>query len=212
MTTDANPLQQLCIEGVCRAASKPFMIADNTSDEELMVAIVDRHDEAMRVLYDRYIRLVYSISWKLVRDFSEAEDLTQDVFLELFRNAHRFHPAEGAAKSWILWLTYRRGINRRKHLADHKFYDHEGPACPDVENLETHHSPKRLTEIAESDFLMIMSKGMEGLSANERATLSLVIVEGYTLPEAASHLGLSLGNVTHYYYRGLEKFRAAVDE
>lgn len=211
VTTNVNALQGFSVDALFAHSPEPFRITKETSDEVLMVRIGYGDGEAMSFLYGRYAGIVFSIGRRLLRDVSEAEDLVQDVFLELFRNARRFDPEKGRARGWILGLTYMRGLNHRKKLIHRQFYNHEDCACLDFENSEPRRSSSRPSEITESDWIMIMNKGMKRLSENERITLIRVIYEGWTLPEVAEYLGKSLGNVTHYYYRGLVKVRTAIE-
>jgi RNA polymerase sigma-70 factor, ECF subfamily len=83
------------------------------NDEELMAHLQAGHGDALAVLFDRYHRLVLSIALKIVRDLAEAEDVTQNVFLEIFRSVAQFDPARGTTKTWVLQYAYHRSINRR---------------------------------------------------------------------------------------------------
>src|SRR5271154_2733099 len=93
------------------------------SDGELMAHLQSGCNDALAVLFDRYHRLVLSIALRIVRDPGEAEDVTQSVFLEIFRSVAQFDPAKGTTKVWILQYAYHRAINRRQYLNARKFYD-----------------------------------------------------------------------------------------
>src|SRR4051812_38852269 len=96
---------------------------ERLEDDELMARLRDGHHDALAVLFDRYHRLVLSISLRIVRDPGEAEDVTQNVFLEIFKSVRQFDPAKGNTKTWILQYAYHRAINRRQHLNVRSFYD-----------------------------------------------------------------------------------------
>src|SRR5271154_938777 len=93
------------------------------SDGELMAHLQSGCNDALAVLFDRYHRLVLSIALRIVRDPGEAEDVTQSVFLEIFRSVAQFDPAKGTTKVWILQYAYHRAINRRQYLNARRFYD-----------------------------------------------------------------------------------------
>src|SRR5712671_3222429 len=71
-------------------------------DEVLLSCLRDGNHNALTVLFDRYHRLVLSIALRILRDAGEAEDITQSVFLEIFRSADQFDSDRGTVKIWIL--------------------------------------------------------------------------------------------------------------
>src|SRR5215469_5775892 len=91
-------------------------------DNEVMAHLQAGHGDALAVIFDRYHRLVLSIALKIVRDRGEAEDVMQNVFLEIFRAAAQFAPAKGTTKTWLLQYAYHRSLNRRQQLAARHFY------------------------------------------------------------------------------------------
>src|SRR5271170_7315882 len=93
------------------------------SDAELMARLQSGCDDAFAVLFDRYHRLVLSIALKIVRDPGEAEDVMQNVFLDILRSVAQFDPAKGTTKVWVLQYAYHRAINRRQHLNVRQFYN-----------------------------------------------------------------------------------------
>src|ERR1700733_7935652 len=76
------------------------------SDEEVMAHIQAGHDDALAVLFDRYFRLVFSIAFKILRDIGESEDVTQSIFLEIYKIAAQFDPSRGTTKKWLMQYVY----------------------------------------------------------------------------------------------------------
>src|SRR5438874_2366962 len=72
------------------------------SDEALMAHLQAGHADVLAIIFDRYYRLVLSVAMKILRDVGEAEDLMQNVFLEVFKSAVQFDPSRGTLKVWIL--------------------------------------------------------------------------------------------------------------
>ena len=87
------------------------------TDEELMNELKGGRQEALTYIFNRYYRLVFSVALKILRDRGEAEDLMQDVFIEIYRRIKLFNPAKGSAKTWILQYAYHRSLNRKKYLS-----------------------------------------------------------------------------------------------
>src|SRR6266481_4636134 len=86
------------------------------SDEKIMLEVQRGSGDAFAVLFDRYHRLVLVTALKIVRDAGEAEEVTQNVFFEIYRVAEKFDPARGSLKVWLLQYAYHRSINRRNYL------------------------------------------------------------------------------------------------
>ena len=180
------------------------------SDEALLLQICQGSREALATLFRRYAQLVRAVAYRILRDASEADDLLQDTFLLMDRKCRLFDPARGPARSWILRITYHNALARRRYLNSRHFYTRLD--LDDVDN--------RLTELGsgqEGRELADVTLGKSGLkrlfeslSDDQRETLRLFFVEGYTLPEIAAKLNQSHGNVKHHYFRGLEKLRKHV--
>src|ERR1700730_3533616 len=100
------------------------------SDELLMVHLGQGHPDALAILFDRYHRLVLKVALRILRDSGEAEDVMQNVFMEIYRVAAHFDPAKGRTKVWILQYAYHRSFNRRHYLNLRGFYGQLEEAFP----------------------------------------------------------------------------------
>jgi RNA polymerase sigma-70 factor (ECF subfamily) len=178
------------------------------SDEALMHQVCEGSKEGLAILFRRYARLVRGVSFRVLRDASEADDLVQDVFLLVHRDCKTFDRSKAPARFWILQMAYRRAISRRRYLTSRHFYtrlDLDDPAC--------HVADPRLDicQLGESIDGLLGNGGLqavfETLSESQRQTLRLFFIEGYTLDEVAAKLGHSRGNVKHHYFRGLDRLR-----
>jgi len=168
-------------------------------------------NEALADLFSRYAHIIRGVAYRVLRDTSEADDLLQDVFLLIYRKCALFDASRGPARFWIIQMTYHRAIARRRYLNSRHFYtridlDDVGKelAAPKTDSW-------RYADSADG-FLgrERLKKAFEGLSDDQRQTLQLFFVEGYTLGEIATRLNETRGNVKHHYFRGLEKLRKAV--
>jgi RNA polymerase sigma-70 factor (ECF subfamily) len=101
----------------------------NVSDEDLVLQIRSGQMDALAVLFDRHCRLVFSVGHRILQDSGEAEDLMQEVFLEVFRDAGKFDPARGSVESWILQYANHRSLNRCQHLQHRGLSDERAAAC-----------------------------------------------------------------------------------
>jgi RNA polymerase sigma-70 factor, ECF subfamily len=179
------------------------------SDEQAMAELRAGNGDALAVLYDRYHRLVYSIALKIVRDAAEAEDVTQSVFLEIYRSAAQFNPLKGTCKVWLLHYAYHRAINCRRQLNARNFYDLA--SMEDAENAVAKRQAG-FGRFTQSELRHLMQKGLAGLNAAQKRVIELASYQGLSMQEISVQTGESLVNVRHHYYRGLKKLRSIVDE
>src|SRR5260370_6296283 len=151
-------------------------------------------------------RVVRGASTRVLREGSEGADLGQDTVLLVHGDCHAFESSKGRARSWILQMTYRRAISRRRYLTSRHFYtrlDLDGAASelanPRVKAGQFEDSADgRLGNGG-------LQKAFEALSENQRQTLVLHFFEGRTLDEIATKLGQPKVNGRHHYFRGMVK-------
>jgi RNA polymerase sigma-70 factor (ECF subfamily) len=145
-----------------------------------------------------------------VHDHGEAEDLVQDVFIEILRMVHHFDPTKGSAKTWILQYAYHRSLNRRQYLTLRKFYDSQ--QLSDFTISEPYYSPNGWKHLSFSDWEDTIQQGLAALNDRQRATVEMACFEGLLLKEIAERLNESVENVRHHYYRGLKKLKSFLQE
>lgn len=180
------------------------------ADESLVAEIVQGSGEALSILFRRYSRLVRGIAYRILRDSSEADDLLQDIFLLIHRLCGKFDPARGSARSWILQMTYRRALSRRRYLARRHFYNHQ-----ELDDYALRFAGSDAASQFEGSILGRVGKKdiqelFQELSENERQALLLRFVEGYELSEIAEKMGQSRANIKNHYFRGIEKLRKSL--
>lgn len=190
---------------ICRVRTYSDLI--DLGDDELMLSLKAGCNDALAVLLDRYQRLVYYIALRIVRDRQEAEDVMQNVFLDVFRAVQLFDPAKGTAKGWLLEYAYHRAINRRRHLNSRKFYQQESideTELPQATNCW-------FVRYTRCELRVLLEQALATLRDKERRVIELVSYEGLSMKEVADKTGESLVNVRHRYYRGLRKLREFVE-
>jgi RNA polymerase sigma-70 factor (ECF subfamily) len=179
------------------------------TDDQLMVQLQAGVNDALAVLFERYHRLVFSIAFKIVRDRGEAEDVTQNVFLEIFRSVAQFDPAKGSLKVWLLQYAYHRAFNRKQYLNTRSFYSHES-----IEDLDPFSYGEFFTlgKFAPGELQRLLQEGLASLGEPQKRVIELANYEGLSMKEIADKTGDSLSNVRHHYYRGLQKLRSFITQ
>ncbi len=204
-STDRDTEQQ--IEVISSGCSvKQFQELLMGSDEDLLNHIRYGAREALAILFRRHARSVRGVARRILRDEAEADELLQEIFLYISHKAALFDSSRTTARSWIYHVTYHRAFDRRRYLAVRHFYR--------MGDLNDAVIPSR-DEQAEVMFDRIaakhlMEKFQYHLSKEQRETIHLYFVEGYSLREIAERTDQALGNVRNHYYRGLERLRSYV--
>src|SRR5215468_8925654 len=93
----------------------------SSQDDSTLLAQVRRGDEnAMASLFDRYSKIVYSVALRVLRDPASAEDVLQEVFMQIWRNPNSFVATRGSLGGWLAVVARNRSIDalRRKRPSD----------------------------------------------------------------------------------------------
>jgi RNA polymerase sigma-70 factor (ECF subfamily) len=176
---------------------------DTAPDEKIMSEVQAGNGDAFAVLFDRYHRLVLVTALRIVRDVAEAEEVTQSVFLDLYRAARQFDPTKGTLKVWLLQFAYHRGINRRNYLVLRQFYKREDLQ----EVLDWEISEGVVSQFAPQESARLAEQALGILNEAQRRVIEMVFFEGLTLKEVAEKTKQSFSSVRNHYYRGLDRLR-----
>lgn len=193
------------------AAANPVVEAA-VSDEAVIAQVCEGSREALAVLFRRYARIVRGVAYRVLRDPSEADDLLQDIFLLIHRLCATFDSSKGPARFWILQMTYRRAISRRRYLTSRHFYTR---LDLDQAANQLGNPPAKSGRFEDSmDGVLERKEALQSwfaeLSESQRQTLHLFFFEGCTFDEIAARQGQTAGNARNHYYRGLDKLRKQI--
>jgi RNA polymerase sigma-70 factor, ECF subfamily len=190
-------------------ASVDMELDPRPSDNHLMECIKTGDRDALGLLFDRYARVVFAVSARIIRNSTEAQDLVQDVFLNIHHKCHLFNADKGSVISWILRVTYSRAFDRREYLNIRGW-----SAYSEIEEIKDTAQGDSSREVLTETILakQILERTFSKLTQRERVTLELFFFEGYTLREISVRLDETVINTRHHYYRGIEKLRAALTD
>jgi RNA polymerase sigma-70 factor (ECF subfamily) len=174
----------------------------SATDWALITKVVARDESALAALYDRYSGLVYSVLMRVLRDAETAEELMQDVFFQLWRNASRFDPARGSLPGFLLVAARNRAISRLRRRKATEADELEENAVIVPSNLESNAAQKQM--------IGRVSGAMENLPAPQRQAVELAFFEGMTHSEIAERTGEPLGTIKTRLRTAVETLKRTV--
>ena len=167
----------------------------------LMARIANGDESAFATLYDELAPTVFGVVLRIVRDRTQSEDVTQEVFVEVWRQAARFDPARGEVRGLIVTMARRRAVDRVRSEQSLRDRQQRGGAiaagAPDgpldavIDSLDRDRALRTLAV----------------LSDVQRQALELAFFDGLTHVEIAEQLGVALGTVKTRIRDGLIRLR-----
>jgi RNA polymerase sigma-70 factor (ECF subfamily) len=175
-----------------------------TNDVDLLRRIGDGDRTAFGLFYDQYSGLLFSIAVKILNDASEAEDVMQEVFLQIWDKAGGYNPLLGKPASWAVTLVRNKAIDRirasqrRAKLMEQATVE----AASGPENSPTANERLHGKENAE-----LIRNVVAGLPADQRRAIEMAFFSGLTQNEISEKLQEPLGTVKARIRRGMLKLR-----
>ncbi len=176
--------------------------AGDDADRAVLDRIAAGEHGAIEILYDRYRAMSYALALRITADPALSEDIVQDAFVGVWRNAARYVDARGSVKTWLLSIVHHRAIDavrRRRPASDLPDPDTTPPSSltlPDV-----------WQEVAGRLDREAVVAALESLSAPQREALELGYFGGLTQQEIAARLGTPLGTIKSRMRLGLMSLR-----
>ena len=174
------------------------------TSEELLTKVAQQGDEAaFAMLYDRLAGPIFGMAHQVLRNRSHAEEVTQEVMIELWRTATRYSADKGKAVSWALTMAHRRAIDRvRSEQAatnrETKAMFEAGQSTPFDEVAE---SAEHRDERAQ------VRACLDRLTELQRQSVTMAYYQGQTYTEVATNLGVPTGTVKTRMRDGLIRLR-----
>ena len=183
-------------------------IAD-ASDESLMQAITDRRPSALKELYSRYGGRLKSMIGTVVHEEGEADDVLQDIMIQIWREGRKYSPKAGKPLGWIVTLTRRRAIDRvRRRQAYCRAKERYADKLDHT--LNGHSAKPGSDEISRSDLKKFLDRHLQRLPAFQRDAVKLAFFEGMSHREIAAATHTPLGTVKTRLELGLQKLTQAI--
>jgi RNA polymerase sigma-70 factor, ECF subfamily len=178
---------------------------DRAIELDLLARVAKRERAAFEQLYARYSNILYATAMKFLKQEADAQDVVQDVFIQIWDKAKLYDPTKGKPLTWALTMTRNRSIDRiraiqrRTRLRD----DFESETVAD----ESAGVREALSEVDASEKSQILRDAVGRLSPEQRKVIELAFFGGLTQSEVADRLGEPLGTVKARARRGLMKLK-----
>ena len=177
--------------------------ADSLNSPAYLIRQTANQDrEAFSQLYDRFSSLVYTLAMRMLRVPSDAEDLLQEVFVQVWHQANRYSEERGSPEAWIINIARSRAIDklRARRRMEKSFVLTDDPArAESTDNVES--------SAAESEAKLTMNSALANLPEAQRRVLALAYFEGLSQSEIADRLKEPLGTVKTRMRSGIHRLR-----
>ena len=178
---------------------------DRAIELELLARIAKRERAAFEQLYTRYANILYATAMKFLKEDADAQDVVQDVFIQIWDKAKLYDPAKGKPLTWALTLTRNRAIDRIRAIQRRTRLRDEFEQETFVD--ESAGVREALSEVDASEKGQILRKAVSQLSPQQKKVIELAYFSGLTQTEIAEKLAEPLGTVKARARRGLLKLK-----
>lgn len=181
------------------------------SDVDLMLGIQAGDADALSQLYDRYNGIVKALILRIVHNDTEADDLLQEVYMEIWNQAKNFSAAKGKPLGWMVTLTRRRAIDALRKRQAYARAEERFQAEPEQQPLAW---VQNVTEdqIHASDTRALIANVINSLPDAQQQVIELAFFQGMSQREIAAHTNIPLGTVKTRLELGLKKIYDGLKE
>ncbi len=171
-----------------------------TNDQPLIDAVLAGDTQSFRVLVDRYKDLVFTLALRMVKHREEAEEVSQDTFIKVFRSLNRFK-GDSKFSTWIYRVAYNTCLDRlKKHKREHQVVAIDEYTEHQVKTIDN-----ALDTMEEEERKLAIQSCIQLLPSDDNALLTLFYFEELSLEEIADIVGLTANNVKVKLFRSRKK-------
>jgi len=179
-------------------AKSPLSRSDAADEMRLIARLRAGDQQAMSELYDRYSKVVYAVALRVLQDAAAAEDVLQDVFLQLWRKPDAFDASRGSLAAWLAVITRHRSIDRLRQRRPET----------DIEECVITSGPDLRDETERTLVVEKIRGALAEMNPDQRTALEMAFFQGLTHSEIAEKTGEPLGTVKTRIRSGLQQLRA----
>lgn len=173
---------------------------------ELMERVAKGDDAALEDIYNRYAGMLKALILRVVKDYGEAEEILQEVFIQAWRQADRYNSRRASVSTWLALIARSRAIDRvrtRKVVA-------RTVANAQQEKGDEHQSPEGVADVLNQERREKLGEALADLPDEQRTVLELAFYKGLTQREISKHEDIPLGTVKTRTLLAMNKLRKAL--
>ena len=182
------------------------IVPRDLADDKLIEALGRQDVGALESLYDRYGKVAYSLAYRVVGERGVAEDVVQDAFLSVWRQAKSYRPDRGSAKTWLMAIVRNRSIDKlRSHAA--------GANAVSIDEVPEDFGaePGPWQQVWNDLRGATVRDALARLPVEQKKSIELAYFSGYSQSEIAELMGVPLGTVKGRMRIGLQKLKAMLE-
>jgi RNA polymerase sigma factor (sigma-70 family) len=193
------------------AAKAPLPRAACELQLQSWIRCITRQDQAaFASIYEACIGRVYGMALRITRHAALAEEVAEDAFWQIWREAPRFDPARGTAMAWLLTITRSRALDALRARDPAELVEDAGELVQAQSGYDTLASPVDLLSATVADHSL--HDALSKLDAQPRQLIALAFFKGLTHDEIAAHTGMPLGTVKSHIRRGLTTLKTLLGD
>jgi RNA polymerase sigma-70 factor (ECF subfamily) len=181
---------------------------ENPPDAALMARILQQEPRALEILYDRYARPVYSLVLRISQQAAAAEEIVQDIFLQLWRHADRYDSSRGPLEPWLFTVARNRALDFQRRNSEKQRRRED---TLDNDPVSVRLEPQAEQRIDQERRAARVRALMAELPEPQRRAIELAFFDGMTHSEIAAALGEPLGTVKSWIRGGLQRLRETIE-
>jgi RNA polymerase sigma-70 factor (ECF subfamily) len=178
-------------------------------DPALLASIVKGDQQAFGQLYDHSSTLLYTLAFRILGNREEADELLQDVYLEVWRKVARYDVGRGTPIAWLITLTRSRAIDRLRARGA-RGHDVTQELDATISSLVADLGPSPFETRADQELRMAVGSAMTNLPPAQQQAIELAYYEGLSHGEIAARLNQPLGTVKTRIKLGMSKLRESL--
>lgn len=155
------------------------------TDSEILGRVAEQDHPAFEEFYDRYSSRVFGFLLHILRNRTEAEDVLQEAFWQVWRQAERFDSGRASAEAWVLMIARSRAVDRLRRRRE--------TITDTIPEIPTDSVPE--INLARQDDAVQVTAALAVLPSDQREPIRLAFFEGMTHEQIARHLKIPLGTV-----------------
>lgn len=207
---DSVSIEEIAVDALPFASR----VSEDGREEELralIARIVERDEQALAAIYERLIGRVYGLALRIARDAGLAEEIAEDTFWQIWRQAPRFEAVRGSVTGWVLTIARSRALDALRRVRpiqlEADMTDYAETAVAVAEDIVA--EPQDLLAATQRD--VRLHRVLAQIDALPRQLVALAFFRGLTHEEIAAHTAMPLGTVKSHLRRALLRLREALE-